>query len=138
KPISALQIEHHPFLTQEALVKFAQSQGIAVTAYCSFGPQSWVELNMHSEAVSLLRDQPVINSIAEATGKTTAQVLLRWATQRGLAVIPKSNSEQRVLENFKCTDFDLTEEQIKQISALNINFRFNDPGSIDQRLAIFA
>lgn len=68
-----------------------------------------------------------------------AQVLLRWATQRGLAVIPKSNSQERVLENFNCTGFDLSAEEIKQISDMNINFRFNDPGEgIDQRLSIFA
>lgn len=139
KPISALQIEHHPYLTQEALVKFAQSQGIAVTAYCSFGPASWIELNMHKEVTSLLNDQPTIASIAAAHGRTTAQVLLRWATQRGLAVIPKSNDSSRMAQNFQCNDFHLTEEQIKQISALNVNARFNDPGvGIDERLAIFA
>ncbi|KAG8954938.1 NAD(P)H-dependent D-xylose reductase (XR) [Tulasnella sp. 424] len=139
KPVSALQVEHHPYLTQEQLVKFAQSQGIAVTAYCSFGPQSWAELNMHGEVTSLLTGQQSIASIAQKHGKTNAQVLLRWATQRGVAVIPKSNSESRVLENFKCTDFDLSDEEIKQISALNINYRFNDPGEgIDPRLSIFA
>lgn len=52
-----------------------------------------------------------------------AQVLLRWATQRGIAVIPKSSDPVRLLQNFHSTDFHLTEEQIKEISSLNINLR---------------
>ena len=67
-----------------------------------------------------------------------ANVLLRWATQRGLAVIPKSNSRARVQENFQATDFVLTEEDIKQISSLDRGLRLNDPASIDIRLSIFA
>ena len=67
-----------------------------------------------------------------------ANVLLRWATQRGLAVIPKSNSLARVQENFQATNFVLTEEEIKQISLLDRGLRLNDPASIDIRLSIFA
>jgi len=138
KPISALQVEHHPYLTQEALVKLCNDHGIALTGYCSFGPQSWVELNMSKGATSLLKDNSTINSIVEATGKTHAQVLLRWATQRGVAVIPKSNNHDRLIQNLQCTDFDLSEAQIKEISALNCQLRFNNPVEIDPRLAIFA
>ena len=52
-----------------------------------------------------------------------AQVLLRWALQRGLAVIPKSNSHDRLVQNLAVTHFDLPEEDIKALSALNINLR---------------
>jgi len=138
KPISVLQIEHHPYLTQEPLIKLSNDLGIAVTAYCSFGPQSWVELNMAKGATSLLKDNSTINKIVEATGRTHAQVLLRWATQRGIAVVPKSNAHERLLQNIQCTNFDLSKEQIKEISELNIGLRFNNPGEIDPRLAIFA
>ncbi|KAG9006549.1 NAD(P)H-dependent D-xylose reductase (XR) [Tulasnella sp. JGI-2019a] len=137
KPISVLQVEHHPYLTQEPLIKLCKDHDIAVTAYCSFGPQSWVELNMSKGATSLLKDNPTINKIVAETGKTHAQVLLRWATQRGIAVVPKSNQHERLIQNLKCNDFDLTEEQIKEISALNVGLRFNNPGEIDPRLAIF-
>lgn len=68
----------------------------------------------------------------------TAQVLLRWATQRGIAVIPKSNDHGRLVQNLANTDFELTEQQIKDISSLNVNLRFNNPVEIDPRLAIFA
>jgi len=138
KPISVLQVEHHPYLTQEPLIQLCQDAGIAVTAYCSFGPQSWVELNMAKGATSLLKDNSTINRIVQETRKTQAQVLLRWATQRNIAVVPKSNKGHRLIENFTCTDFDLTEEQIREISALNIGLRFNNPVEIDGRLAIFA
>lgn len=53
----------------------------------------------------------------------TAQVLLRWATQRGIAVIPKSNSVDRLVSNLQCDSFDLKEEELTQISSLNMNLR---------------
>jgi len=137
KPVSVLQIEHHPYLTQEPLVSLCKELGIAITGYCSFGPQSWVELGMAGGAVSLLTSE-TIKSIAAATGKTPAQVLLRWATQRGIAVIPKSNNHDRLIQNLQCTDFNLSEEHLKAISALNINFRFNDPSNMHPKFAIFA
>jgi D-xylose reductase len=52
-----------------------------------------------------------------------AQVLLRWATQRGIAVVPKSNSSQRNIENMRCDSFNLEEEDLKVISALNKHLR---------------
>lgn len=67
-----------------------------------------------------------------------AQVLLRWALQQGLAVIPKSNSADRLAANFDSASFDLSPEQIKEISSLNVNYRMNDPASIHPHLAIFA
>ncbi|KZO95943.1 Aldo keto reductase [Calocera viscosa TUFC12733] len=134
---AVLQIEHHPYLTQEPLVKLAKELGIAITAYSSFGPQSFIEVNMDRDA-KLLMDHHIVTQIASAHGKTPAQVLLRWATQRGIAVIPKSNNEQRLMQNLHCIDFNLSPEQIKEISALNHNLRFNDPGDIDVRLSIFA
>ncbi|KAG7896885.1 hypothetical protein KL908_000287 [Ogataea polymorpha] len=123
-----LQIEHHPYLTQEKLIKYVQAQDIAVVAYSSFGPQSFVELD-HAKAkntVSLLKHD-LINSIASAHKVTPAQVLLRWATQRDILVIPKSNQKERLVQNLKVNDFNLSEEEIKQISSLNQDLRFNDP-----------
>jgi D-xylose reductase len=70
-PVSVLQVEHHPYLTQEPLIKLANDLGIAVTAYSSFGPQSFYELQMGKNATSLLDKNPVINSIATARGKST-------------------------------------------------------------------
>ena len=57
------------------------------------------------------------------TPAAPAQVLLRWALQQGLAVIPKSNNHQRLVQNLACTTFELSEEDMKTISGLNINLR---------------
>jgi len=133
-----LQVELHPYLTQEALLKLAKTLGIAVTAYSSFGPQSYLELGFKEGAVKALFEQDPVVKAARAHERNPAQVLLRWATQRGIAVIPKTNDLQRLFSNLDCTSFDLTEGEIDVISALNINLRLNDPADIDPRLAIFA
>jgi len=125
---ATLQIEHHPYLTQPGLVELAQKEGMAVTAYSSFGPQSFIELEMkQAKDAPLLLDNEIIKGIASKHGKTPAQVLLRWATQRGVAVIPKSNNQHRLAENLDVTSFDLSKSELDQISGLNQNLRFNDP-----------
>ncbi|MCJ1253694.1 NAD(P)H-dependent D-xylose reductase (XR) [Lignoscripta atroalba] len=125
---ATLQIEHHPYLTQLGLVEFAQSQGMAVTAYSSFGPQSFRELDMQrAKDTPLLFDHSTIKAISEKHKKTPAQVLLRWATQRNVAVIPKSNNQSRLAQNLDVTNFDLSQGEIDEISGLNKSLRFNDP-----------
>ena len=64
-------------------------------------------------------------------------MLLRWATQRGIAVIPKSNNVDRQTQNLESLDFDLSEAEVKEISGLNKNLRFNDPG-VYANIPIFA
>lgn len=125
---SALQIEHHPYLVQPRLVEYAQKQGLWVVAYSSFGPQSFFELD-HPKAKNLttLFENEIIKKISENHNKKPSQVLLRWSTQRGLGVIPKSSNKDRLLENLHVEDFDLTKEEIEQISSLDEGIRFNDP-----------
>lgn len=125
---STLQIEHHPYLTQPRLVDYAQREDIAVTAYSSFGPLSFVELNLkHAQNTPPLFEHDVIKGIAQKYGRTPAQVLLRWATQRKIAVIPKSNNPTRLAQNLQVTDFDLEGGELEAISALDQGLRFNDP-----------
>jgi D-xylose reductase len=128
---AVLQIEHHPYLVQQNLLTLAKEHGIAVTAYSSFGPQSFIECDMKLAAdTPLLFDHPVIKKAAEKHGKTPAQVLLRWATQRGISVIPKSNSQGRLQQNLDVTSFDLTKEEVEEISDLDKNLRFNAPTNV--------
>jgi len=125
---ATLQIEHHPYLVQPGLVELAQREGIAVTGYSSFGPQSFLELDMKAaHDAPLLLEHPVIKKIAEKHSKSAAQILLRWATQRGVAVIPKSNNPGRLAQNLDVTGWDLSTEEVKEISGLDKNLRFNDP-----------
>lgn len=134
---ATLQIEHHPYLTQTRLVNYAQEQGIAVTAYSSFGPLSFIELDLkHAKDTPLLFEHATINSIAEKHGRTPAQVLLRWSTQRKIAVIPKSNDPTRLAQNLQVTDFDLEEGDLEAISSLNKDLRFNDPMAVSWAISI--
>ena len=89
---ATLEIEHHPYLVQKALIDFVQSEGIAVTAYSSFGPQGYIEMDLeHAKKTPHLFEHPLIIEVARNHRKSPPQVLLRWATQRGIAVIPKSD-----------------------------------------------
>lgn len=122
-----LQIEAHPYLTQEKLIRCAEGYGIDVTAFSPLGAQSYFELNMAEAGESLLGAAPVMVA-AQAHGKTPAQVLLRWSIQRGTAVIPKTTKPERMRENLDIDDFELSAVEMAAISALNTNRRFNDPG----------
>lgn len=129
KPV-ALQIEHHPYLVQDRLIKYAQSQGILVVAYSSFGPLSFIELGSDvAKTTPPLFENKVIKDIASNHNKTPSQILLRWATQRGIAVIPKSSNKERLLQNLTVEGFDLTADELEKISSLDKGLRFNDPYS---------
>jgi hypothetical protein len=107
-----------------------------VTAYSSFGPLSFVELNMQkAKDAPMLFEHDVVKSIADSHGKTPAQVLLRWSTQRGVAVIPKSNNQSRLAQNLDVCSFDLKEDEIEKISALDKGLRFNNPTNVSVLLA---
>lgn len=126
-----LQIEHHPYLVQQELIDLCKNRGIQVTAYSSFGPQSFLEMNMQSaQDTPLLMEHNTVKSIADKHDKTPAQVLLRWSTQRDVAVIPKSNNQKRLAQNLDVCSFDLSNDEIKQISGLDKHLRFNNPVNV--------
>lgn len=122
-----LQIEAHPYLTQEKLIRCARGYGIDVTAFSPLGAQSYFELGMADAGESLLGAAPVMVA-AQSHDKTPAQVLLRWGVQRGTAVIPKTSKPERMRENLDIDGFELSAVEMAAISALNQNRRFNDPG----------
>jgi D-xylose reductase len=122
-----LQIESHPYLTQDALIRTARSYNIAVTAFSPLGALSYVSLDMASKGDSVLTETVVIKA-AERASVTPAQVVLRWGLQRGTAVIPKTSKSERLVENLSLSGFNLTDEEMDAISGLNQNRRFNDPG----------
>lgn len=124
---SVLQIESHPFLTQEKLLRYCTQEQIAVTAFSPLGPASYYSLGMAIPSDSLL-DNPVIQCIALQYNKSAAQILLRWGVQRGTSVIPKTVTPERMSENLNIFDFSLSPEDMQAISSLDQGRRFNDPG----------
>lgn len=123
----ALQIESHPYLTQDKLIRLASDYDIHVTAFSPLGALSYVELDMAGAQDSVLDTDPV-RKAAEHHGKTPAQIVLRWGIQRGVSIIPKTTKPDRMRENLSITDFVLSDAEMSAISALNANRRFNDPG----------
>ena len=100
------QIEVHPYLTQDDVRAFGAEHGIVTEA--------WAPI-----AKGKVADDAVIQGIAAEVGRTPAQVTLRWHVQRGDVVFPKSVTRARVEENFHIFDFELDEEAMSAISALN-------------------
>lgn len=124
----ALQIENHPLLSQEKLVEFCFKNNIKVVGFSPLGSPSYVVYKMDDGMGNGLLEDIIIEDIAKKYAKTTAQILLRWNIQRGIAVIPKSNHTSRNKENITIFDFELSVEDMNVISSFNRNKRFNDPG----------
>ena len=122
-----LQIECHPYLTQQSLLRLAKDYGMSVTAFSPFGALSYVELGMAAAEESVLL-QDIVIQCAEKYTKTPAQIVLRWGVQRGCSVITKTTKVERLKENLDVFNFNLTEQEMEAISGLNKNRRFNDPG----------
>lgn len=112
---AVLQMECHPYAQRLTMREKAKRYGIYVT--------SWFPLGGAMSKGALLKD-PVIVAIAEAHGKTSAQVILRWHIQEGLSVIPGSSNPSHIEENIQIFDFELTDEEMERIRALNKEERF--------------
>ena len=111
------QIEVEPYMIQQDVVGYTFRKGIQVEAWGPLGAGK-----------SDILTNPVITEIAKKRGLTPAQVVLGWNLERGVIVIPKSIHKERLTENLKCTDFELTDEDKTRISALNKNLRLGaDP-----------
>lgn len=123
------QIEIHPYLAQPRALDFCAKRNIVVTAYSSFGGQSYVELDLNKaiETPNLLKHSTILE-LAKKHDKSAAQILLRWGVQVGVAVIPKTNTPSRLVENADIFSFTLDDDDMKEIAKLNVGIRFNDPG----------
>ena len=104
------QVEFHPFLYQERLLRFCEKNGIQMEAYSPL-------------TRGMRISHPTIVAVANKYRKTPAQVLIRWNLQHGLVVIPKSVHEERILENSKVFDFELEPEDMEHLNSLNENLR---------------
>jgi D-xylose reductase len=125
---AVLQVELHPYLTQDKLLRYCRESHIAVTGFSPLAAQSYFSLQMAQPDESVF-EQPAVKAAAEQHNKTPAQVVLRWGVQRGAAVVPKTVQLERLRENLAIFDFELSAEEMQAISALHRGRRFNDPGT---------
>lgn len=128
---AVLQVELHPYLTQEKLLQYCRNENLAVTGFSPLGAESYFSLGMAQPEESLFK-HPVISRISQVHQKTPAQICLRWGIQRGTAVVPKASTEAHLAENIQIHDFTLSNDEMTAISSLNRNRRFNDPGDFAQ------
>lgn len=114
------QIETHPFNQQIETQKFLEENKVQIE---SWGP--------FAEGKNNIFTNELLHSIAEKYNKTIAQTILRWLTQRGVVVIPKSVRKERIIENFNIFDFELSQEDMDAIVALDMKvssfFDHRDP-----------
>ncbi len=102
------QVETHPFYQQTESAAFMKEQGVQ--------HQSWAPF---AEGRNDMFGNEALTAIAEKHNKTVAQVVLRWLVQREVVAIPKSVRKERIVENFDIFDFELSADDIEQISALD-------------------
>jgi diketogulonate reductase-like aldo/keto reductase len=112
------QIERHPLLTQKELIAFCQANSIQVEAW--------------SPLIKGNLDIPLLKELSAKYRKTAAQIVLRWDLQQNIVVIPKSVTPARIEENAGIFDFELSDEDMARIDALNQNKRFGpDPDNFN-------
>jgi 2,5-diketo-D-gluconate reductase A len=126
------QIEVHPYFAQPELQKVDADLGILTQAWSPIGG-----ITAYRDAgTGSVFDDPVIALIAAETGKSAAQVMLRWHLQAGRSAIPKSVRPQRIAENFDVFDFKLDEDQMSALDALDTGVR-GGPDPVDVTLEDF-
>jgi 2,5-diketo-D-gluconate reductase B len=106
EPLVTLQAECHPFLDQSKVIAACRERGLVLTAYCPL-------------ARGRIAGDPVLTDIGRRSGKTCAQVALRWLMQQQMiAAIPRSSNATRIAENIDVFDFKLDDEEMRRIGAL--------------------
>lgn len=119
------QIETHPFHQRAADQSLMRERGVQIE---SWGP--------FAEGRNNLFTDPALTAIAEEQGRSVAQVVLRWLIQRDVVVIPKSVRPERMAENLAVFDFDLSDDQVNRITALDTGaslfFDHRDPAMVSR------
>lgn len=125
-PPACNQIEAHPYFAVDWFVQYCRSKGVVVVAHTPLGGAA-ANASWRGGAASPLADD-TINAIAKAHGVSAAQVCLRWALQRGTAIIPKSTKRHRLAENFDVFGFELSADEMAAVAAVDKDQRSNKSG----------
>ena len=120
-----IQVEAHPYFTQKELRKILEKYDIRL--------MSWYPLGHGDKS---LINEPIFSKLGEKYGKTSAQVILRWHTQMGFAVIPGSRNVDHIRDNLDILDFELSDEEMSEIAKLDKDQRYYH--RTDEQLKQFA
>ena len=112
-----IQNETHPYHQSTVMKEHIAQYGTVM--------ESWFPLGGRGNTQTLFND-PTISAIAQSHGKTSAQVILRWHLQAGNIAIPGSSNEAHIQENFEIFDFELNDEEMARMRAIDKNQRFAD------------
>lgn len=117
-PPALLQVEFHPRLCQTELRRICEEYGVCFQAYSSLGKGELVT-------------DPVVMDVAKNCERTPAQVLLRWAVQQGVPVLPKSSNQDRIKDNARLFDFTLSDTDMDRLSVLDCGLKYCwDPSEV--------
>lgn len=108
-----IQVEAHPYFTQENLRKITDKEDIKI--------MSWYPLG-HGD--SSLINEPIFTKLAKKYNKSNAQIILKWHIQMGFIVIPGTKNPEHIKDNFDIFDFELTDEDMEEIAKINKNVRY--------------
>jgi alcohol dehydrogenase (NADP+) len=117
------QIELHPYLQQDEMLSYCNVNNIYLTAYSPLGSLDRPDVMKGANEPSLI-ENPVVGKIAQAHGCSAAQVLLRWAIERGTSVIPKSTNPGRLAENLEVANLKLDNQEMAELAKLEMGFRY--------------
>ncbi|KAK9875415.1 hypothetical protein WA026_007808 [Henosepilachna vigintioctopunctata] len=126
---SSLQVELHVYLQQNELVDFCKKNNIIMTAYSPLGSPgrgAYNRKNGKKDALPDVLGNPTVTAIAKKHSKTPAQVVLRYDIQRGIIPIPKSTNPARLKQNIDIFDFELDEQDVRDLKALDSGVRILD------------
>jgi diketogulonate reductase-like aldo/keto reductase len=116
------QVELHPYFSQPDVRRENAEAGTVTQAWSPIGGITFYPGPWGDERRSVMQDA-TLAEIAQAHGKSPAQVMLRWHLQEGRSAIPKSTNPGRIAENFAVFDFELSEEELERINALDTGVR---------------
>jgi len=117
------QIELHPFLQQKKMLDYGKRNDVLLTAYAPLGSGDRPAALKSAEEPSLLQN-PIVVETGKNNHCTPAQVLIRWAMERGTSVIPKTVNPDRLAENFKALDISLSPEDMQSLASLDQHRRY--------------
>lgn len=120
-----LQIELHPFLPQNKLVKFCKENNILLTAYSPLGSGDRSATSKKPNEPGLLENE-IVKGLAFKHGVTPAQILISYSVHRNIAVIPKSVNQERIIQNLAAFDMYLDKEDMEKLANIGIAYRFID------------